>query len=129
MALPRLLALSPLLLLAACGAGSSGAAGAGAASSSSSSSSSSGGASSSSSSSSSSGGASSGASVNPFAGARLYVDPAHEALATIQAWEAAGRHDDAVQLQKIAQSPRSPRFFAEWTEAPGNGGVAFYVDY
>jgi Glycosyl hydrolases family 6/Ca-dependent carbohydrate-binding module xylan-binding len=65
---------------------------------------------------------------NPFAGAKLYVDPNRDAVATVRQWEASGRLEGARQLRKISQSASPPMYFAEWTEYP-NDGVQFYVDH
>jgi endoglucanase len=65
--------------------------------------------------------------VNPFAGARFYVDPASPALATIRMWNAQGRMADATQLQKIASAPKPVRYFAEWTEKGTAAGVKVEV--
>jgi endoglucanase len=67
------------------------------------------------------------ATTNPFAGAKLYVDPNHKAVATIAQWEASGRRADAQQLRKISTSAQSPYYLAEWTEKLD--GIEFYVNY
>ncbi len=64
--------------------------------------------------------------ANPFANEKLWVDPNHDAAKTVAQWTAEGRVEDARQLEKIAKSPASPRYFAEWTEQ--HGGAEFQVD-
>lgn len=61
--------------------------------------------------------------LNPFRGAKLYVDPASAARATVNTWKAQGRTEDARQLEKIAGAAKPVRYFAEWTETGNSGGV------
>ena len=67
--------------------------------------------------------------VNPFAGEKLYVDPASAARNTVNAWRAAGRGGDADYLEKIAGSAKPVRYFAEWTETPESQGVELQVSH
>lgn len=67
--------------------------------------------------------------VNPFTNENLYVNPSHPAVQTRLDFIAASRTADAESMRKISQSPDVPYFFAEWTEAQGNQGIGYYVDY
>jgi endoglucanase len=69
------------------------------------------------------------AGTNPFAGEKLYVDPASAARNTVNQWKAQGRTADAQQLEKIAGAPKPVRYFAEWTEQGNPNGVAFQVNH
>jgi|GEM_PF-716909 len=67
--------------------------------------------------------------ANPFAGEKLYVDPASAARKTVNTWRGAGRGEDADYLEKIAGSAKPVRYFAEWTETPESQGVELQVSH